>query len=264
MTPLAFKPASPISDYNSGTIHTFSFVAALTTALSTLLAGAPMPAHANVLSRASVQSQGEPVTLEETALPDGRLERRYYRGTSVLYRTLTATRADGFEVWVAEGHPSQLGRFTVKGQQLTVLNGQGEPLWTETLSKPLCLPELAAEFVRAHWAQLTAGGQPLACVTPIIKARKVAPVQWVRLPDGPNGVRQVELQPGSLGMRFFLSPTRMTFSTDGSRLLAHEGQFESTANPDGRARYLKGTATFSLTRTAAEWPPARFGSTLRP
>lgn len=252
MTPFAYNP-----------INTFSLAATLS-ALLPLLAVLPAPSHANVLSRATLQTQGDPVALEETALPDGTLERRYVRGGTVLYRTVTATRPNGFEVWVAQGHPSQLGRFTVKGQQLSVQDAQGQPLWSETLAKPLCLPELAAEFVRAHWAQLTPGSEPLACVTPIIKARKVAPVQWVRLPDGPNGVRVVELQPGSLGMRFFLSPTRMTFSADGSRLLAHEGQFETTANPEGRARYLKGTATYTLTRAAAEWPTARFGATLQP
>jgi hypothetical protein len=229
-----------------------------------LLVGLVTPAQANLLSHAVVQTQGEPVALEETALPDGSLERRYMRGTTVLYRTVTALRPDGFEVWVAQGHSSQLGRFTVKGQQLSVQNGHGEPLWAETLNRPLCLPELASEFVRAHWAQLQPGSKPLACVTPIIKARKVAPVQWVRLPDGPNGVRVVELQPGSFGMRFFLSPTRMTFSADGSRLLMQVGQFESAANPVGSASYLKGTATYSLTRAAAEWPPARFGATLQP
>jgi hypothetical protein len=249
LNPFTFKPLNAIRLYAA--------------VLPLLVCLAP-PAQANLLSRAVVQTQREPVVLEEAALPDGKLERRFVRGTTVLYRTVTALQNDGFEVWVAQGHPSQLGRFTVKGQQLSVQNGQGEPLWTETLSRPLCLPELAAEFVRAHWAQLKRGSEPLACVTPIIKARKVAPVQWVRLPDGANGVRVVELQPGSLGMRLFLSPTRMTFSADGSRLLAHEGQFESTANPDGRARYLKGTASYSLTRVAAEWPTARFGATLQP
>jgi hypothetical protein len=228
----------------------------LATALCAL--AVPSTVAAGTLSRATLVNDGAPVLLEEVQLADGRLERRFTRDSSVLYRTVLAVRNDGFELQVAEGHPSQLGRFTVRQGQIAVQGAQGEALWAEALSKPLCLPELAAEFVRAHWAQLARGAAPLACVTPIIKAKKLAPVQWVRLADQADGARVVELQPGSFGMRFFLSPTRYTFSSDGNRLLAQEGQFESPPATSGRARYLKGKATFTQSRVAADWPAARF------
>jgi hypothetical protein len=154
----------------------------------------------------------------------------------------------------------QLGSLSVDKGRLTVEDPQGKLLWTEVLKAPLCLPELTAEFVQAHWDELTIDGPVLRCGVPIIKARKVAPVQWDRLPDAENGERVVELQPGSFGMRFFLSPTRMTFSADGKRLLTQRGQFEATRDPSGRPSYLLGFSVINNPRDASRWSKDRFGS----
>jgi hypothetical protein len=232
------------------------------TAWACMAALAPfsLPAHAAVASGTLVPDDGAPVRLEESLGPDGRLERRFSRDGQLLYRSVVVPRAEGFEVEVLGGHPAQLGRFSVSRGQLEVRDAAGRPLWAEPLAQPLCLPELLAEFVRAHWAQLTAGAPPLRCVTPIIKARKVAPVQWQRLPDAADGSRVVELQPGSLGMRLFLRPTRLTFSADGARLLSQRGQFEAPPSVEGRARYLKGELRFEAPRSAADWGRARFAT----
>lgn len=135
-------------------------------------------------------------------------------------------------------------------------------MWAVDLTPPLCLHEMAGEFVRAHWNRLALGSGPLRCVTPIIKARKVAPLKWRRLPDGPGGERIVQLGPGSLGMRLFMIPTRMTFSPDGSLLLAQQGQFEAPPRMDGRASYPRGAAVFSQSRPTESWPSAAFGPAL--
>ena len=139
-------------------------------------------------------------------------------------------------------------------------DAEGRPLWTETSTQPLCLPELSGAFVRAYWNRLALGSEPLRCVTPIIKVRKVAPLQWCRLPDEPGGDRVVELGPGSLGMRLFMTQTQMTFSPDGTLLLAQQGQFEAPPRLDGRAGYLRGTAVFTQTRLTEVWPSDAFGT----
>ena len=99
----------------------------------------------------------------------------------------------------------------------------------------------------------------MECVVPIIKAKKVAPVKFVRLPDSESGTRVVELLPGSFGMRFFLSPTQLTFSADGKRLLGQNGQFETTKDPAGSPSYLKGVGVVSVSREAWVWNKDRFG-----
>ena len=70
----------------------------------------------------------------------------------------------------------------------------------------------------------------------------------------------MELRPGSLGMRLFMIPTRMTFSTDGTLVLAQQGQFEAPPRIDGRASYLRGAALFTQTRPTEAWPSAVFGT----
>lgn len=212
--------------------------------------------------RVSAQGQAEDgsrLLLSDELLAEGGMERVYTRGSQVLYRSRIQLSDAGLVARVSEGHPSQLGTIRLTGSQLAVSDAQGQLLWSETLSRPLCLPEFSPEFVQAHWERLAPGSAPLACGVPIIKARKVALVQWVRLPDGPGGERIVELQPGSFGMRFFLRPTRLTFSADGRALLAQSGQFESVRDPQASASYLKGQVRFDTPREAQRWPVQRFG-----
>lgn len=235
--------------------------------LSVILTTAICTAQADSLrintASARVVSKDVVIILTEQVDPTGNMEREFRRGTESLYRSRFQPFKQGFSLQVVAGHPSQLGTLRLERQQLSVVDGQGKHLWSEQLKKPLCLPEFIPEFIKAHWDRLAPGSEPLACGVPIIKARKVAPVEWVRLPDGPRGERLVELRPGSFGMRFFLSPTRLTFSADGSTLLAQEGQFDTTPDPNSSPRYLKGSATYSVTRQAQTWTVERFGPLAR-
>lgn len=212
---------------------------------------------------ARVLSKDMLIQLTEQVDGNGHIDREFRRGRESLYRSRIQPLNQGFTLQVSAGHPSQLGTIRLERQRLSVVDSQGQPLWSEDLTKPLCLPEFIPEFVKAHWERLALGREPLACGAPIIKARKVAPVEWVRLPDGPRGERVVELRPGSFGMRFFLSPTRFTFSADGSTLLAQDGQFDTTSDPKASPSYVKGTATYTVTRQAQTWPIERFGPLAR-
>jgi hypothetical protein len=164
------------------------------------------------LSVASIDASGEKVVMTDQVYADGRITRRFERGATLLYQSQVKATRDGFSLEVSAGHPTQLGAVLVEKGTLVAKDPHGKPLWTEVLKVPLCLPELTAEFVRAHWDDLKPGAPAVECVVPIIKAKKVAPVKFVRLPDADNGSRRVELLPGSFGMRFFLSPTTLTFS----------------------------------------------------
>ena len=217
----------------------------------------PATASAQVVAKDMV------LTLTEQVDAMGQMEREFRRGTETLYRSRLQPLHQGFTLQVVAGHPSQMGTLRLERQRLSVVDGQGQPLWSEELSKPLCMPEFMPEFVRAHWDRLAPGREPLACGVPIIKARKVAPVVWVRLPDGPRGERLVELRPGSFGMRFFLKPTRLTFSADGATLLAQEGQFDTTPDPKASPSYVRGSASYTSIRQAQHWPLERFGPPAR-
>jgi hypothetical protein len=223
--------------------------------ISTLGFANPAP----VLSVATIDANGEKVMMTDQVYADGRITRRFERGTTLLYQSQVKATRDGFALEVTAGHPSQLGAVSVERGTLVAKDTQGKLLWTEVLKAPLCLPELTAEFVRAHWGDLKPGAPAVECVVPIIKAKKVAPVKFVRLPDAENGARRVELLPGSFGMRFFLSPTTLTFSADGARLLGQSGQFETTKDPAGSPSYLKGVGVVTVPREAWVWTKDRFG-----
>jgi hypothetical protein len=212
------------------------------------------------VARAEITAGDSQIELLEQQLARGVLQRTYRTATgTTLYRSVTRAGPGRLEVQVLEGHASQRGSYRLEAGRLEVRDSEGQPLWAENLTQPLCLPELSGEFVRAHWNRLAPGSEPLRCVAPIIKARKVAPLQWRRLPDGPRGERIVELGPGSLGMRLFMIPTRMTFSADGTLLLAQKGQFEAPPRIDGRASYLRGAAVFTQARPTEAWPSGAFG-----
>lgn len=229
-------------------------------AILALWASTPAWAAASTAARAEITADGIRFELVEQQLDRGALQRSFRTATgTTLYRSVTRAGPGRLEVQVLEGHASQRGSYRLEAGRLEVRDSEGQPLWAENLTQPLCLPELSGEFVRAHWNRLALGSEPLRCVTPIIKARKVAPLQWRRLPDGPRGERIVELGPGSLGMRFFMIPTRMTFSPDGTLLLAQQGQFEAPPRIDGRASYLRGAAVFTQARLTEAWPSAAFG-----
>ena len=213
---------------------------------------------APVVSVASIEASGEKVVMTDQVYLEGRIVRRFERGTTLLYQSQVKVLRDGFVIEVSAGHPIQLGVVSVEKGTLIAKDLQGKLLWTEVLKSPLCVPELTAEFVRAHWSELAIGGTAVDCVVPIIKAKKVAPVKFVRLHDLQIGHSIVELLPGSFGMRFFLSPTKLTFSADGSRLLGQSGQFETTKDPAGSPSYLKGVGIVISPRDAWALSKGRF------
>jgi hypothetical protein len=215
-------------------------------------------ANPQVLQESVIQAKDFVVIVRESELVDKTRERTFLRDGRVLYRSNTIYQDGKLKVRISAGHPSQLGIVIATRGRIAVQTLDEIPLWAEMLNVPLCLPELTAEFVQAHWDVLTVNGAPLKCGAPIIKAKKVAPLQWQRLPDNADGTRVVELQPGSLGMRFFLRPTRFVFSADGSLLLSQEGQFESIPKAEGRATYLMGKVRYSSPRSIAVWPKAKF------
>lgn len=231
-----------------------------------VLSGLPMAQAENLrtlTASAQVLSKDLTLTLTEQVDAAGNIDREFRRGMETVYRSRTQVSNRGFTLQVLSGHPSQMGTLRLDRQRLSVVDSQGKPLWSEELTQPLCMPEFIPEFVKAHWERLTPGSDALACGVPIIKARKVASVEWVRLPDGLRGERMVELRPGSFGMRFFLRPTRFTFSADGSTLLSQEGQFDTTPDTKASPSYVKGTGTYTTTRQAQSWPIERFGPAAR-
>lgn len=213
-----------------------------------------------VLSQATLVSGERKLGIVEVQTDPESLERRFTEGSALLFRSRTRVTSSGFEVSVMDGHPSQKGRFVVDTGRLAVFDAAGQPLWREDLRERLCLPEVIGEFVRAHWDRLSSGAEPLRCLTPIIKAKKVAPLKLTRLPDTPDGRRRVELSAGSLGMRLFVVPTRLTFSADGTQLISHDGQFEAPRSVTGSAAYLRGQASYAPPRPVAAWPTARFAA----
>jgi hypothetical protein len=188
------------------------------------------------------------------------LQRTFSFGTKTLYESNVSIQSKAIDIHVVKAHPSQLGRFNVSLGMLYVFDANGAPLWSEPLKARMCPPELLGEFVRAHWDLLQTSSTPLACLTPIIKAKKVAPLKAVRLADLPGGQRVVEFSAGSLGMRFFMTSTRLTFSPDGNSLLSHNGQFESSTTTEGSPTYMRGQATYGNPRAIMPLPESMFAA----
>lgn len=230
----------------------------MVTSLSLWLIFSIQPTQAAAPEDATIMAKGFAVTLRESPFVAQSRERTFLRDGAVLYRSSMSNKEGQLSVRILAGHASQLGDISVANGRLIVETLDAKPIWSETFAVPLCLPEVSAEFVRAHWDVLPVNGAPLKCGAPIIKAKKVAPLQWQRLPDNVDGTRVVELQPGSFGMRFFLSPTRFVFSADGATLLSQDGQFESIPEAGGRATYLMGKVVFPTPRAIMLWPKAHF------
>ena len=239
-------------------------VAAAATLISPVCLATPSasdgPTNLQPSARAELIADGQVVEIAEKSLHDGALERSFRSAAGqTLYRSVVKTSPDAFDVRVVEGHPSQLGRLQVRAGRLDVWDATGKPQWSERLISPLCLPELSAQFIRAHWSSLQIDAKQLRCVTSIIKDDKVAPLEWLRLPDRPGGTSVVELGPGSFGIGFFVVATRLTFTADGAQLLSQQGQVEASPRVDGRATYLRGTACYAQARNVALLAPDGFG-----
>jgi hypothetical protein len=209
---------------------------------------------------AQIRSGDQVFQVSDNLISPTSLQRTFTSGSKTLYESNVSIQPNTIDIHVVKAHPSQLGRFNVSSGQLKVFDANGAPLWSEPLKARMCPPELLGEFVRAHWNLLQTTSPPLACLTPIIKAKKVAPLKVVRLADLPSGQRVVEFSAGSLGMRFFMISTKLTFSPDGNTLLSHNGQFESSATIEGSASYLRGQGSYSKPRVIMPLPESIFAA----
>lgn len=188
------------------------------------------------------------------------LQRTFTSGGKTLYASNLTIEPNAMDIHVVKAHSSQLGRFRVSKGKLDVFDANDVSLWSEPLKARMCPPEMLGEFVRAHWALLQTNSPAVNCLTPIIKAKKVAPLKVVRLADLFSGQRVVEFSAGSLGMRFFMTPTQLVFSADGNSLLSHNGQFESSATIEGTPSYMRGQATYDKPRAILVMPESLFAA----
>lgn len=209
---------------------------------------------------AQIRSGDKVFQVTDNLISSNALERNFTSGGKTLYATNVTIEANVINISVVKAHASQLGRFKVSAGKLDVFDANGAPLWSEPLKARLCPPEMLGEFVRAHWAFLQIDSPAMNCLTPIIKAKKVAPLKVVRLADLPGGQRVVEFSAGSLGMRFFMIATQLVFSADGNSLLSHNGQFESSATIEGSPSYMRGQATYDKPKPIMAMPESLFAA----
>jgi hypothetical protein len=227
-----------------------------------LLATAP-PVHATTSARGELDvGDGAPWRVVDTTTPaptGATLTRRVNDGTgSLRYASRTVLRSERVTWTVEAGHPAQRVAVDITAGEVIARDPQGRERWRAVPDAPLCLPELVADLAVQADAQV-AGKDGLACLVPIDKARKLAPLHLRRLPDAADGSRRYVLLPGSLGMRLFFSRQTFTVSADGRRLLAADGQFEVARSPDGRLRYVEGMLRYTAPRDIQVLPPALMG-----
>ena len=78
------------------------------------------------------------INLTEQVDTSGNIDREFRRGSETLYRSRIQPLNQGFVLQVSAGHPSQLGTLRLERQRLSLVDTQGQPLWAEELTKPLC------------------------------------------------------------------------------------------------------------------------------
>lgn len=174
------------------------------------------------------------------------------------YASRTVLGADRVVWSVGAGHPTQRVTVEITSGEVIARDPSGRERWRAKPEAPLCLPELVADLAVQADAQVR-DEEGLACLIPIDKAKKLAPLRLRRMADADDGSRRYVLQPGSLGMRLFFSRQTFTVSADGRRLLAADGQFEVARSLDGRLRYVDGTLAFRAPRELLKLPPALLG-----
>jgi hypothetical protein len=164
---------------------------------------------------------------------------------------------------VEQGHPAQRVAIEINEGEVIARDMQGQERWRAVPDAPLCLPELVADLA-VQIDDQAAGDDGLACLVPIDKAKKLAPLRLRRLSDAVDGSRRYALLPGSLGMRLFFSRQTFTVSADGRRLLGADGQFEVARSLDGRLRYVEGTLRYTVARELRPLPAALLGPAAKP
>jgi hypothetical protein len=180
--------------------------------------------------------------------------RRFLHQNGTIYRS-TLKPVQGSWLWTVDiAHPYQLGRVRVMPGRADGLTADGRVLWSGTTRRPVCLPELLAEVAVVYDAEIRAGR--FICMTPVPKAKKLAPLSIRRLRDGDSGRRRYEIGPGSLGMRLFIDSSVLELSADGRAVLGQRGQFEAASGSSGRFRYLEGDAIYSAPRQVGALPDA--------
>lgn len=202
---------------------------------------------------------GEVWKLEDTSVDSGTdawTFRRMVADTSgrVRYASRVLAQANRVDWVIATGHPSQRVSVNITPGLVIATDDSGRERWRAVPDAPVCLPELMAEFAVQSDAQARSN-DGLRCVTPIDKARKLAPLRLRRLADAGDGSRVYEVGPGSLGMRLFFGRQVLRVSADGRELLAASGQFEVARALQGRLRYANGELRYARSRPLQRLPP---------
>jgi hypothetical protein len=202
---------------------------------------------------ASLRAGDSRLRIVEVSTDPRNRERRFLRESEVLYRSRLNVDGESWLWSVDIAHPYQIGRIRIRAGRADGLNPDGSVLWSGRTPRALCLPELLPEVAVAYDAAIRKGG--FACMTPVPKAKKLAPLSIRRLADGKDGRRRYEVGPGSLGMRLFIDASVLEVTADGVALLAQRGQFEAAWRA-GRFRYIEGDAVYAAPRRIAPLPGA--------
>jgi hypothetical protein len=215
---------------------------------------------------ASLRTDGRTVSVVETQTSSNAdapmLERRFVADGRVFYRSRLQDGGARWEWSVDIGHPIQKGRVLIRQGSAEGIDANGATLWTGTTTRPICVPDVFAE-VAVHYDDQLRQGVTLVCMTPVPKARKLAPLAVRRIADGADGRRRYSIGPGSLGMRLFVKSTTLETSADGRFLLAQRGQFEASY-AQGRFRYIEGDAVYSTPHALTPLPNIFRASGTRP
>ncbi len=156
---------------------------------------------------------------------------------TTLYDVHALWSAESFSLSVTTGHEKQQGEIIINNTSVQAFNQQGDLLWgDERVDQKVCLPEFLGEFIRAHIEPLKQG-KSIACVGPIIKAKKLAPFK-IYLEEQSKNELLVKVAPGSIGMWFFMDEIAIRMNADASKILAYNGVSPAPKTLHGKMAYL--------------------------
>ncbi|ASD68194.1 hypothetical protein [Pseudoalteromonas piscicida] len=171
----------------------------------------------------------------------GENSKTYYvkQQDSFLYKAKATWQAERFELDIAKGHPSQLGKLLIVDDTVTAFDQSGELIWQDNKkdTDKLCLPELFGEFIKAHVEQLL-NGEKLKCLGPVLKAKKLAPFT-VSYKGEKAGKHRFQVGPGSLGMWLFMDSVDIYFNENLNRIVSYAGVTPAPVNKHKKMAYLE-------------------------
>lgn len=197
---------------------------------------------ASLMSNGSVGislAKAEDVQLISSVTQSG----KHYRvadATGPIYQARLSWSGSGLVSEIDIGHPSQIGRVRADKKRVIAENAQGDPLWSqERGNDPLCLPELFPEFARAYIDDLSQG-RKIRCEGPVLKASKLAPFEVSMISETlseQSGRYRFIVEPGSLGMWFFMDPITFELDLSTNRMTWYDGVLPAPVSPQGKMAY---------------------------